>query len=40
MEYRRANRADLDAFVNFRLEFVTLIRDIQNRDHFEQNTRD
>jgi ABC-type polysaccharide/polyol phosphate transport system ATPase subunit len=39
MEYRRANRNDVDSFVENRIEFVTSIRDIRDIDDFRNRTR-
>jgi ribosomal protein S18 acetylase RimI-like enzyme len=40
MEYRRANRSDLDLFLKNRIEFVTLIRKISNIEDFENKTQE
>lgn len=40
MEYRRANRSDIDLFVKNRIEFVTLIREISNIEDFENKTQE
>ena len=39
MEFRRANRADIDTFLENRLEFVTSIRNISDIEAFKQSTR-
>ena len=40
MEFRRATKADIEAFVNVRIEFVTQIRTIANVDDFRASTLD
>ena len=39
MEFRRANRADMDMFLDNRIEFVTSIRNISDIESFKQSTR-
>lgn len=39
MEFRRANRADMDMFLDNRIEFVKSIRDIPDIEAFRQRTR-
>lgn len=40
MEYRIANRYDIDLFVKNRVEFATLIRDIDDISTFERMTKE
>lgn len=40
MEYRKAKRQDINAFVDYRMEFVMLIRDIDNSEDFRCKTQD
>ena len=39
MEYRRANREDIDLFVKNRIEFVTSIKEINNIEDFKNRTK-
>lgn len=39
MEFRRAKRSDLEQFVENRMEFVTLIRQIEHPEEFRSRTR-
>ena len=39
MEYRKATREDIDNIVDYRLEFVMLIRDIDNSENFRIRTK-
>lgn len=39
MEYRKANRQDIDMFVKNRVEFATSIRDIDDVPAFEKKTK-
>jgi ribosomal protein S18 acetylase RimI-like enzyme len=40
MEFRRATKADVEAFVDVRMEFVTQIRTIADVDDFRARTRE
>lgn len=40
MEYRKANRSDIDLFVENRMEFATSIRNIDDVPTFEKMTRE
>lgn len=40
MEYRQATVEDIDAFIDYRMEFVTLIRKLDNEDDFRIKTKD
>ena len=40
MDYRMANRSDIELFLSNRIEFVTSIREIENITEFENKTRE
>ena len=40
MEYRKLQTSDIGAFVENRIEFVTLIRNIENVESFREKTRE